>query len=182
MTDQPTDDMRDGECTWCGDETSIFADNGLCEQCDSNVFRCCICNEDQHADDLCRHLFRDENLVWLGAGTGTADPRIRPSLFRLFNVMPRFFAFDLKKAIHSGAFYTWLSAPLIGPGGSLSLNGWPGRPSMSYVYGDKLMELGSGDGAGHYAVAYHWLASLFKTKTEYANAATVKWIDEWIKS
>lgn len=170
-----------GTCRWCGDETTIYRDNRLCENCDSNVIRCSICKTDVHIDDRCRHVYRDQNYKWRGSGA-YIDDDVKPSLFLLFDLMPEGFAADLRKAIKSGRFHTWLIAPLIGGGGILQMNGMPDRDGkrMMHAWGDAMIEIGEGDHAEETADGYRWLASLYDRKTRKANGATVGWIDEWL--
>ena len=91
--------------------------------------------------------------------------------------MPDGFARDLKAAIISGRFHTWLVAPMIGGGGILDLYGMP--RSVGQSYGDAILALGESDDAEDFECGYHWLVSLFDDKTPDANALTVEWIDRW---
>lgn len=178
------DEYKEGDCEWCGNHGTVFADNGRCEQCDSDIFRCSICKDDQHVDDLCRHIFQDTNLEWCGSGVGIPTKKVKQSFLALLGLMPDGFAADLRKAIRSGRFHTWLVAPLIGSGGCLSLYGMPNRGDqfMVHKWGDDLINIGSGDRAEEMADGYHWLVSLYDRKTPKANQLTISWINGWIKS
>jgi hypothetical protein len=170
-------EFKAGTCAWCGDRGTVYADNGRCEQCDSDVFHCSICDDDQHADDLCRHVFRDSNFEWAGSGTGRTADDVRISFLKLLDLMPPGFGADLRKAIRSGHFHTWLIAPLIGGGGMLEMRGMPYEDGRKF--GDALRDIGDGDNAEEAAYGYHWMVSLYDRKTLAANRVTVAWINKW---
>lgn len=173
------DDTKIGTCRWCGDaKVQIYKDNRYCEECDNDIFRCSICKEDQHVHDLCRHVFQNDSLEWRGSGA-YIDDDLKEPLFRLFDLMPPTFAADLKAAIRSKRFHTWLVAPMVGWGGTLELKGFSDL-GAAYSYGDQILEIGQRDDAEETAEAYHWLASLFDDKTLKANRATIRWIDEYL--
>lgn len=172
------DEFITGCCEWCGDEGEIYRDNHLCERCDNDTVHCSICDELQHRDDTCRHLFEDENFEWCGSGTGHATDSVKASFFALLQAMPATFSQDLRAAIDSSKFHTWLIAPMIGGGGVLQFYGMPCE--ASFKWGEALITLGEGDNAEDYADGYHWLASLFDDKTPEANAQTIQWIDEHV--
>lgn len=187
MTSQEILDRSVGEkigtCEHCGDSgVRVSVDNDRCEDCDGRFYPCSICKEEQFDEDCCRHIFQDRNFEWVGSGAWI-NPSLKKPLFRLFDLMPGGFAVDLRAAIKSGRFYTWLVAPLIGSGGSLSLNGMPERDGVWMVtkWGDAMIDIGSGDEAETTADAYHWLASLYEKKTLKANRVTIKWIDEYLE-
>lgn len=169
-------DMKLGKCRWCGDRTNIYRDNRLCADCDSNVIRCNICKEDQHCDNQpCRHVFRDENFEWAGSGCDARSDRMMKPFHRFLSAIGEDFARDLKVAIKSGEFYTWIVAPMIGGGGHLTLYGMAERN-----WGDKIIDLGESDRAEELHDGYCWLASLHTTNTKIANKTTLKWIDRWL--
>lgn len=175
--DQPgADEFKSGECTYCGHEGEIHADNNLCEECDSDTVHCSICNELVHADYRCRHVFQDDELNWTGSGAYSPSGHIKASFFLLLHRMPLPFAADLRKAISAGKFHTWLVAPIIGGGGSLFLRGIDGTVD----YGARMIEIGEGDRAEDCADGYRWLASLYDGETPRANALTIEWLDEWL--
>lgn len=171
-------EFKRGTCSWCGDKGVVFRDNGRCEECDSNIFHCGVCNEDNHRDDLCRHIFQDSSLEWNGAGTGW-DPsdEVKDSFMKLIGLMPSGFAADLRAAIMSGKFHTWVVAPMIGGGGTLTLYG-----TMNYGcrWGTDMIEIGESDYAEETADGYRWLVSLYDDKTPKANQITLAWLDAWI--
>jgi hypothetical protein len=175
------DEYKTGTCEHCGDETAVFEDNDRCERCDGEFYYCSICKQEQHRQDLCRHIFEDRNFEWEGSGTEQTSETVKAAFFRLLGRMPAGFAGDLRKAIRSGRFHTWLCAPLIGGGGLLELHGMPDRDgkSMLFKWGEAMIDIGEGDDAEDTADGYHWLASLYDKKTLKANRATVAWIDEW---
>ena len=176
-----------GECRWCEETGYVYRDSGFCEDCDNNIIHCGICKEDQHVDDLCRHVFRDANYEWAGSGIGDPyDDTIKIALFTLFDRMPNGFPIDLRTAIGSRKFHTWIVAPMIGGGGSMWLYGMPKRDGryMERFWGEALVDLGEteaerDDDDRPIDVAYHWLASLYNDQTLDANALTIRWIDEW---
>jgi hypothetical protein len=176
------DDYKGGTCRWCGDEGQVFADNDLCEDCDSNVCHCSICDEEQHYQSPCRHLFQDENFEWCGSGCRPDGDGLKQPFFALLRHMPEGFADDLRTAIQSGEFHTWIVAPMIGGGGALYLYGMPDREGMWTLtdWGDALIEIGEGDAAEETVDGYRWLASLYNDKTPDANKTTVAWLDEWL--
>lgn len=90
------------------------------------------------------------------------------------------FTRDLKVAIKSGKFYTWMIAPMIGGGGLLELHGMPERDGGMWMWGERLIELGQSDRADVLADGYRWLVSLYKNNTMKANRATLAWIDQWL--
>jgi hypothetical protein len=173
-------EFKKGTCGWCEAEGEVYRDNSLCDRCDSDVVFCSVCKERQHADHQpCRHVFQDRHGQWVGSGYVT-EPNIRVSFHDLLDAMPVSFASDLRKAIRSGGFYTWIIAPLIGGGGLLELNGMDYRLGRSY--GDAVLRLGQETHYDDHSVSdgWHWLASLYKRSTRGANKTTVQWIDEWL--
>jgi hypothetical protein len=174
-------DYKIGNCTWCGNQGEVFRDNGRCDDCDSNVVRCTICKQDQHYENHCRHVFQDQNFEWRGAGFAAEDTDMKVPFLRLVGRMPAGFATDLRAAISSGRFYTWLLAPMIGGGGMLELHGMPDRDGRStlFEWGRAMIRLGEGPHAEETADGYRWLASLYQRNTPKANLATIAWIDEW---
>ena len=173
-------DFKIGTCKWCEDKGEVYRDNGLCDDCDSHTVYCAICR-DRQGDDRCRHIFQDQHFEWRGAGFGPNDREMQAPFHRLLSAMGEDFARDLKEAINSGKFYTWLIAPMIGGGGILELHGMLRRDGVSWTdYGRQLIKLGEGDRADELADGYHWLASLYERKTTKANRTTVAWIDQWL--
>lgn len=173
-------DFKQGTCAWCGDDTEVYRDNDHCERCDSDTIYCHVCRCREHYENKCRHVFQDQHLQWSGAGTGMMPERnVRRSFLDPLDAMPNGFVTDLRKAIRSGKFFTWIIAPIIGGGGILELNG------MDYAvgtkYGDAILQLGEGctDGDG-LADGYRWLASLYKRSTKFGNNITLRWIAEWM--
>lgn len=178
----PLSEFVTGTCNWCEDEgVRLFRDNRLCEDCDNDTIRCGICRTIEHRDNLCRHVFQNRELEWCGAGVGITDS-VKPALFKLFDLMPEGFVADLRTAIESGRFHTWLIAPMIGGGGTLELFGMPDRDGkwMVIAWGDAMVKVGEGDRAEETADGYRWLVSLYDRKTLKANRATIAWIDEWL--
>ena len=159
-----------------GSDGLVFPDNKSCEDCDNDIHHCCICGEDYHSDDFCRHLFEDAYFEVHGAGTGRADECLKKSIFKLLRMMPAGFTTDLKKAIESGKFHTWIVAPMIGGGGILQLYGM--AYSIGTAYGDALIEIGESEQAEETRDGYHWLVSLYDADTADANRVTVNWLDE----
>ncbi len=156
-----------------------------CSDCDSRYQWCSICKEDQFDEDTCRHLFQCEYGEWMGSGAYMAKDSIEyieECLRLLLDLMPQGFAQALRTGILSGRFHTWLVAPLIGGGGSLTLYGVPRRIGRRWGedWGDCLIELGSGEHAEECADAYHWLASLYDHKTRVANRITLRILDRYI--
>jgi hypothetical protein len=173
--------MKLGKCRWCDDRKEIYCDSSLCEDCDGNVIRCSICRTDQHEENHCRHVFQDEWFEWRGAGIAPQDANLKLPFHRLLSAMGEEFAIDLRSAIKSGRFYTWMVAPLIGGGGSLTLNGMPERDGrwMTREWGNMLIDIGESERAAQFHDGYRWLVSLYKTNTRTANRTTIEWIDQW---
>ncbi len=180
-----SDETKIGTCKHCGDENvELFPDNNRCENCDSQFYPCSICKEEQHEDDHCRHIFQGHySFEWLGSGAWR-DPGIQEPFTKLLSLMPADFPAELKEAILSGKFYTWMMSPLIGCGGSMELNGMPNYKGMFSVFywGKFLIDIGQSEHAEETADGYHWLASLYMKETPKANRLTVKWINEFIKA
>lgn len=179
----PYEGMEAGECEHCGDDGFVFSESKRCEECEGDFIHCVICNQEQHADDTCRHISRDENYEWFGSGTGWAHPELKKPFLKLVAAMPEGFAPDLREAILSGGFYTFFTAPMIGSGCNMELNGmpiraWHTRYSL-FWWGDFLAALGQGDEAEDHVDGYHWLASLYGAKTAEANRWTVAWLEEY---
>ena len=172
-------DYKRGTCRWCETKGQVFKNNLLCDDCDGDVVRCCICNHDQHRDDPCRHVFQDEDFDWCGAGVEYASDVARASFLTLVEKMPDGFAESLSSAIRSGRFYTWLIAPMIGGGGLLELNGMPDREGERSVFwwGEQLTKIGESAAAERTRDGYCWLASLYKTDTPKANGITLKMLE-----
>ena len=172
----PATQYKIGKCRWCENRGEVFRDSLLCDDCDGNIIRCSICRTDYHCQSCCRHVFQDRNFEWRGAGVHPYDPELEVPFHRLLAAMPDGFAVDLKAAIRSGRFFTWMIAPLIGGGGILELNGMPDR-RMVHGWGDALIKLGD---RAELADGYHWLASLYKRSTTKANRTTLLWIDRFL--
>lgn len=172
------DEFKDGTCEWCCDDGQVYVDNGRCEQCDSDIRHCAICDQDYHRDDTCRHIFEDQYFEWAGSGIGTPEDRIESAFRGLLRAMPDGFAEGLRIGIACGGFHTWLVAPMIGGGGCLSLYGIP--YPQSRVWGDALIKLGERDDIEDIADGYHWLVSLYDDITPAANQITIAWLDAWI--
>lgn len=175
-------DYKIGICKWCSVKGDVFKDNSLCDDCDSNTIICRVCHDRQNWDNKCRHVFQDEEFQWRGAGVDPCDQEMREPFHRLLSVMGEEFARDLKDAIKSRQFYTWLVAPMIGGGGCLSLYGMPQRDDqwLASEYGDKLIKLGQSERADDLSDGYYWLVSLYKGNTTKANRTTIAWIDRWL--
>lgn len=175
-------DYKTGKCKWCGDVEELWSNSMLCDSCDSDTIYCHICRNRQHYESKCRHVFQGADLEWLGAGVDPCDRAAQGSFHRLLSAMGEEFAVDLKKAIGSGGFYTWMVAPMIGGGGLLTMNGMPQRDGKWMVneWGDRLIGLGESDRAEKISDGYHWLVSLYKRSTLKANRTTVAWIDQWL--
>lgn len=175
-------DYRNGTCKWCGNPGEVFRNNSLCDSCDSDTFFCLVCRERTHLEYKCRHVFQDEGFQWRGAGVHPTDGAMKVPLHRLLSAMGEEFSRDLKVAIKSKKFHTWMVAPMIGGGGTLSLYGMPERDGRWMVreWGDRLLELGESDRAAEFADGYRWLVSLYDNKTTKANLATLDWIDQWL--
>ena len=174
-------DYKRGTCRWCETRGHVFKDNLLCDDCDGDVVNCRICNQDQHRDDPCRHVFQDEDFSWCGAGVEYASDSVRASFLLLVQKMPDDFAAALSTAIRSGRFYTWLIAPMIGGGGLLELNGMPDRDGGFSVFwwGQQLIKIGESDAAKATRDGYCWLASLYKADTPKANEITLKMLEDY---
>ncbi|MCF8533845.1 MAG: hypothetical protein K9G48_12635, partial [Reyranella sp.] len=173
MTKAALSETLPGTCDHCGThDIEVYRDTLRCEECDGQFVWCSICKRDEHEDDHCRHVFQTADLEWRGAGIGINEA-VRPSLFRLLDLMPDGFAADLSTAIKSRRFHTWMIAPLIGGGGMLELNGMPERDgkSMLFEWGYALIKIGEGDHAEETAEGYRWLVSLYDGKTLKANRA-----------
>ena len=172
-------EFKRGKCAWCGDVGMVYADNGRCEECDSDTIDCVICGELQHRDNSCRHVFQcEETLHWAGSGTGwEPDEEVRDSFVALLDMMPPTFAVDLRNAIAKSRFHTFLIAPLIGGGGRIELHGIDWK--CAYAYGKNLVELGEEDWAEAAVDGYCWLVSLYDGDTVKANRITLRWIDAW---
>lgn len=172
-----------GKCSWCETEGEVYADNGRCEECDTDVIFCKVCKRLEHRDSKCRHVFQDRDLQWCGSGVvgGYFTPAVKRAFFDLLTLMPDGFAPDLRAAIKGGRFYTWVIAPMIGGGGMLELNGMPARDGrfMTFVWGDAMIEISQGADAEEVTDGYRWLASLYQRSTRAANRTTIGWIDEW---
>lgn len=162
-----------GACSDCGESCLIYKDTKRCDSCDGRYTYCDICNEEQHEDDTCRHVFKDCNCMWQGSGALRGEEEgVKASFTLLVGKMPKGFAEALTAAIAKGKFYSFLVAPLIGSGGHLTLNGLP------LGYGEAMIKLGESDDADEMGDGYKWLASLYQEKTPEANTLTLEWLKE----
>ena len=169
-------DYKLGTCKWCETRGEVFKDNLLCETCDSDTVYCNICKCRVSYDDRCRHVFQDNYCEWHGSGIDACDECMFVPFKRFLAALGEDFARDLKSAIQSKKFHTWIVAPMIGGGGILSLYGMPCRDD----WGDRIIALGTGVKAKELSDGYHWLASLYNDKTLEANRTTIFWIDQWL--
>jgi hypothetical protein len=176
------DGMNLGNCAWCEREAvEIFDDNKLCAECDGRIVYCQICDELVCEDDLCRHLFRNDNYEWSGSGSRIdADTSVKKSFQSMLASMPEEFAAELREAILSGKFYTWLTMPLIGSGAILDLNGM----MKGLAYGRILLEIGRREDqvSERLRCGFQWMASLYENATTNANKITIEWIDSFLTS
>ncbi len=172
------------KCRWCEDREADY-ENGLCEYCDSEVSECVICKSEEHIDSKCRHIFKDSEWRWNGSGVmgDYYDNRTaKVGLIALCEAMPRGFASALFYAIKSGRFYTFLMAPMIGSGGSMTLGGfdWPffhPHRVREPRWEKEIVKAGEEHGdSEEVADGYHWLVSLYKDETPEANAVTLRWL------
>lgn len=173
------DDEIEGVCSHCGREGSVFADNQLCEDCDSDTIVCDVCGARESADDPCRHVHRTRYGEWIGAGCYPRDPEMRPRFLALLDYMDADFAANLRDAIRAQKFHTWFVGPLIGGGGYLELRGL----CRGQAYADRLLELENWVAdcdQDDVADGWHWLVSLYDDQTIAGNATTIEWIDEWL--
>lgn len=162
-----------GACTRCGENCIIDKATKRCDDCDGQFVHCNICDEEQHEDDTCRHVFQDRIFTWQGSGAMSGDDSgVKESFLLLVKKMPQGFAEALAPAIAQEKFYSFLSAPLIGSGGHMELHGLPRG------FGEAMVELGSGDDADAMGDGYKWLASLYQEKTPEANTLTLEWLKE----
>lgn len=176
------DEFKKGECAWCGTEGEVYCDNGFCDDCDSNTVHCCVCNERQHYESACRHVFQDSGFQWQGAGLDWGpDDNVEEAFKEFLNRMPSGFATELRRAIRSGKFYTWLIAPMIGGGGILEMNGMR-TYRQGRDFGDAVLDLGERESNEDVQDGYWWLASLYQRSTRRGNRITLKWIDEWLEA
>ena len=172
-------DEVEGICKWCGDEGIVWADTGYCQDCDSDIVHCLICDEDQHAHDHCRHVFQDEHFEWVGSGTGrTPDQDIENAVHALLGAMPRQFSISLRKAVREGRFYSFFVAPMIGGGATFTLHGLPFN--RRWKWEDQYGELGYLESES-IETGYRWLASLYENRTPEANAQTVGMISRFLE-
>lgn len=171
-------DYKLGTCKWCDTKGEVFRDNRLCDDCDSHTIFCNVCRCRQGDDSKCRHVFQDDGFEWRGAGVNPIDEEMRIPLHRLLSAMGEEFVRELRTAIRSGEFHTWMVAPMIGGGGSLTLYGMP--IDRRWEWGDALIRLGQGDRAEDLSDGYHWLVSLYNRNTTKANRTTLAWIDRWL--
>jgi hypothetical protein len=171
-----------GTCEHCGaEDVLIYRDNSRCEECDGDSVYCGICKKEWHRDGLCRHIFETEGFEFCGAGVGI-DKSVKPSLFKLFDLMPDGFVPDLRIAIATGRFHTFSIMAMIGGGGRIETYGMPKREGFDDFsgWGKHLINIGQGESAEETADGYHWLVSLYDDKTPEANSATIAWIDEYL--
>jgi hypothetical protein len=174
-----TDDIyKIGKCKWCRSDGEVYRDNSLCEECDSRTVYCLVCRERSHEDYACRHVFKSDDCGWHGSGYDPSDKDMMRPFHRLLSVMGEDFARDLKSAIKSGKFHTWMVAPMIGSGGMLTLYGMPSEIRRDYE--DRLVELGQSERADELHDGYRWLVSLYDRSTTKANRSTIEWIDRWL--
>jgi hypothetical protein len=194
---QPSDENPDckvGKCPSCGElrDDLLPAESGdlRCAECDTEYTYCNICEEEQHRDEHCRHIFETECGEWAGSGADSYDfaEAARLPFFALLGKMHPCFAGDLRAAILSGKFYTFAYMPMIGGGGSLEMHGMPDLAIPQgmdpyyrlFFWGNELMDLGCGEDAEELSDGYDWLASLYEGKTPDANRITVAWIEGWL--
>jgi hypothetical protein len=173
---------KTGTCKWCGNKDEIYRDTMLCEECDTDTIYCRVCRERCSYEYKCRHVFQDDCFQWHGAGVSSDDDDVKVPFQRFLSAMGEDFARDLKTGIRSGRFHTWMVAPMIGGGGSLTLYGMPDRDGqmMLHSWGDKIIDLGESRRAGEFASGYSWLVSLYNRSTTKANRTTIRWIDQWL--
>jgi hypothetical protein len=170
-------EFKTGTCDWCRNDGEVYTDNDLCEQCDSDIVHCSVCDQDQHYDDPCRHVFRDEDYEWSGSGVGAPSEVVKKSFFVFLDCMPPAFGPALSAAIKTGRFHTWMTAPLIGGGGHITFHGMR-RDDDTWAWSDALFDVGEGERAEAARDGYRWTVSLYDAETPKANTITLDWISE----
>lgn len=197
MTTKQAKKPRKRKCRECGELKTGVLSNGLCEGCEEHYVYCSVCNDWVLRDDECRHLqWLDSGGCRVGCGSQDVEPEDHRAgfltLLDLLSGIKSYYdgrALDIKairSAIAKHQFFTFISGPLIGAGGSMdfeSVKKGDNRPRTiggmsSFDYEEARKKLLGGDPE----MGMLWLQSLQALETKAANRITVKWIDEWLKA
>lgn len=111
-----------GECRFCGDETTLYADSTLCENCDGNSIYCSVCDERLDGDDSCRHLLWLQHGEWGGVGSNECDTKrcLRDAMFRVAGELGWAQAKLLSAALRSHKYHFFYTDSMLG--GSMHLH------------------------------------------------------------
>lgn len=181
--------MKKKKCKECGKRKDVYEDSGLCEDCESNLDYCQICDEwqDTHWGNGCRHLQWSSFYGMMG-GSGSCEgvELAEDQLPALLDCMGDEFAKNLLIAIETEDFFFQYHGSMLGPvevemklGKVQSLHGFDVSKKIN-----TMME--KDDKKGQLAAeGVQWLISLWANKedscfTGDANKATAKIIKDWI--
>jgi hypothetical protein len=159
--------------------------NGLCEDCDSHYTFCAICDEQQHEDSACRHVFAATvtSWEWMGAGSynGTDKPEDHKESF--FAVLDRVGVAELlRHAIEADTLETKYYGPMIGGASYWCWLRPPGAPygsDFGNLFTDDLTE----ELEESMTIGVGWLDSIQYDDSPIrakAREITIAWIDEWL--
>jgi hypothetical protein len=184
------------KCRDC--EATEGVENGLCDSCADHYVYCQICQEDQHEDSVCRHLFWDDALaMWSGSGCAevmeSERHHYRPHIEALLDECGYAFAVWLFDALRLDQLRLRFCGPMLGP---MSVENNPAyRPKrdwrkfytaslfseyhapagldLSHVEDDKIP-------GSAFESAVYWLSSLWPDAKD-ARERTMGWVWAWLK-
>jgi len=169
------------ECWRCHKTDGV--ENGLCDDCADHYIYCDVCRDDQHEDDLCRHIYWSEH--WGGfAGAGYCEfshDHHREPMRALLDACGFKFASWLYRALCLDRLCVAFWGPMLGP--LWVENRYVDRDfrfrSLD-ILRDHNVDTDSWDNGGEEAEAIFWLSSLWPD-VEKPRWDTVQWIREWME-
>lgn len=171
----------------CSDCEELFPPDeiidGLCEDCDGHYTYCELCEERQHEDSVCRHVFACEETSWewYGAGSGgTAWKHHKDSFLIMLDRTG--LAELLRVTIKTDKLDTHYHGSMLGPSSYCCRLKSPDT-EYTYDYGHRFTDGLTSGLEEEMTIGVGWLDSLqygdspLRAK---ARALTLTWIDEWL--
>ena len=171
-----------GTCRDC--EGTENVENGLCDECAAHYIYCDICSEDQHEDDMCRHVYWSE--FWAEhAGAGHVEycghDHHREPIRKLLDACGFKFASWLYRALCFDRLCLGFWGSMLGP--MTVENNHIGRDfrfSSVDIFRDHDIDTDGWELGGPEEAAVFWLTSLWPD-VDQPRWDTVRWIREWME-
>jgi hypothetical protein len=183
MTQGDTNTAVAGVCEDCGEPSDDLLD-GRCEDCDSHYVWCDICKEQNHEDDLCRHVYWSEfwsDYAGAGCTERVTDDYAREPIRRLLDACGSRFASWLYRALCFDRLCLGFWGPMLG---SLTVENRHVDKDFTFsstdIFRDYEVDTDNWQIGGPEEEAVMWLTSLWPD-VDRPRWDTVRWIREWME-